>query len=124
MYLRSVANGNLQRSPQPLISIDWTSCPRSCCLNCVELAVALGTGVALRPYCRFKPGELWESRPPCSDHASKRQRIGIRLVGGSSPPSPTTQSYANRDFPLPAECALQAVLVEVARTDHVEARCL
>src|SRR6516162_9235549 len=48
MYLRSVANGNLQRSPQPLISIDWTSCPRSCCLNCVELAVALGTGVALR----------------------------------------------------------------------------
>ena len=22
-----------------------------------------------------------------------------RLVGGSSPPSPTTQSYANRDFP-------------------------
>jgi hypothetical protein len=27
---------------------DWTSCPRSCCLNCVELAVALGTGVALR----------------------------------------------------------------------------
>src|SRR6516164_3008443 len=78
MYLRSVANGNLQRSPQPLISSDWTSCPRSCCLNCVELAVALGTGVALRPYCRFKPGELWESRPPCSDHASKRQRIGIR----------------------------------------------
>ena len=23
----------------------------------MELAVALGTGVALRPYCRFKPGE-------------------------------------------------------------------
>ena len=23
-----------------------------------------------------------------------------RLVGGSSPPGPTTQSYANRDFPV------------------------
>jgi len=54
-------------------------------------------------YCRFKPGELWESRPPCSDHASKRQRIGIRLVGGSSPPSPTTHSRSNGDFPVQCE---------------------
>ena len=28
-----------------------------------------------------------------------------RLVGGSSPLRPTTQSYANRDFPLPRELA-------------------
>src|SRR5689334_7005008 len=26
-----------------------------------------------------------------------------RLVGSSSPPSPTTQSYANRDFPVQCE---------------------
>ena len=34
----------------------------------------------------------------CSEHAADN-----RLVGSSSPPSPTTQSYANRDFPARCE---------------------
>jgi pimeloyl-ACP methyl ester carboxylesterase len=34
----------------------------------------------------------------CSEHAADN-----RLVGSSSPPSPTTQSYANRDFPVYCE---------------------
>ena len=42
-------------------------------------------------------------REPASDGGCSELATDNCLVGSSSPPSPTTQSHTNRDFPMPCE---------------------